>query len=166
MLSFSNRRRRMKVSMICAVSVIFFSGLNSSVAFAHPPGQSIDIPCSVTFRGGYDGGGYGSLSFFLSAPISEKLRKLHELDETSEGMHNWRIRAEVPLSKGGDATFMGTIAYRVDENGRVSPDTATYLSLMPLSRVNEEDIAVYEKKVESMKENFGPFPSAKCEILE
>jgi hypothetical protein len=155
----------MKRLMIGAVSVIFFLGLNSSVAFAHPPGTSINIPCSVTFNGGYDGT-YGHLSFLLSAPISEKLRKLHKLDETSVGRHNWRIRAKVPLTKGGDATFVATISYSVKENGRVSADTATYINLIPISSVKKEDIAAFEKKVESMKGNFGPFPSANCEVLK
>jgi hypothetical protein len=108
----------------------------------------------VTFNGGYDGT-YGHLSFLLSAPISEKLRKLHKLDETSVGRHNWRIRAKVPLTKGGDATFVATISHSVK-----------YINLIPISSVKKEDIAAFEKKVESMKGNFGPFPSANCEVLK
>tara|TARA_B100000686_G_C16325802_1_gene730599 strand:+ start:123 stop:593 length:471 start_codon:yes stop_codon:yes gene_type:complete len=156
----------MKRSMIVMFPVGLFLSLVSSVSLAHPTGQSIDIPCSVTYSGGYDGGGYGHLSFLLSAPISAKLRKLHKLDETAEGRHKWRVRAKVPLIKGGDATFVGTIHYRVNKGGRVFADSATYLNLIALSAVKKEEIKAFEKKVELMKGNFGPFPSAKCELLK
>ena len=155
----------MKRLMIGAVSVIFFLGLNSSVAFAHPPGQSINIPCSVTLGNGSYSEQYGSLYMALSSPISEKLRKVHKLDETSEGTHRWRIRAQIPLSKGGVATFISTVAYSVRRNGRIRAETGSNITLIS-EGTKFENRAAFEDKVKSMKGNFGPFPSVKCELLK
>lgn len=120
----------------------------------------------MSFRGGYHGNGYGSLSFLLSAPMPAQFRKLHNLDETSDGRHAWRIRATVSLSGGGVATYVTTIAYRVKNGKVVGADSASFLPLIALDKVEKENIAAFEKKVESMKGNFGPFPSAKCEVLK
>ena len=152
------------LSVFAIVFIFLVNSILIGKSLAHPPGVSLDIPCSVTFSGGINKDDYGHLSFLLSAPISGKLRKAHNLDSTTEGENKWSVTVKVPLTSGGVATFVAGIKYFIKEKEVFHTESAATIPLITIERLDKENSPKFKRKMEKMKKNFGLFPTAKCTV--
>jgi len=138
------------------ILVIFCIAAFANNAVAHGPGKPIDVDCSVALlESEYNEDHF--LTLWITPAITMALLKQHNLIDKTPGYNHWTFSAVVTMKDGNTSRFVRKLTYNMKEDGTIgAKDTANGNRLFDSKS---------KDGMEKWKDMFGPFPSAKCQLL-
>ena len=138
------------------ILALLFIAASTNNVMAHGPGEPIDVDCSAHLDE-MEYGGNHYLTLYITPAITMELIRQHDLLDKTPGYNQWTFSAVVTMKDGTTSRFVRHLTYNMNEDGTIgAKDTA-----------NGNRLFESESKdgMEKWTDMFGPFPSAKCQLL-
>jgi len=148
-------------NLLLIVTGLTFAMLQFPNAMAHGPGEPVDVDCSAKLlESEYvwsDGAVDHYLTLWITPAITMELIRQHDLIDKTPGYNNWTFNAVVTMKDGTTSRFVRNLTYQMKENGTIGIRDKANQNRLFSSKTKDG--------MEKWMDMFGPFPSAKCQLL-